>query len=761
MSSSSTSSESSFSSNSDPVTVDGPKGVGLSDPQHTASRRRMLDVVNALHLTGVQVDIDLPVIAVTGSQSSGKSSLIESISGVKLPRASGTCTRSPTECRLSYSEEPWKCVVTLRIITDKNGKPLGHPSNIPFGEPIYNKEEVEDRVRRAQRAILNPSLDYEEFLDESNKAVGREISFSSNSVCLQITGPDVEDLSFCDLPGLIASVGSGGSAGDIELVQGLVTSYIKKPSCIVLLTVACETDFHNQGAHQLTKAHDRDGVRTIGVLTKPDRIPLGEEDSWLRYIRNQEESLTNGWFSVKQPDSHALAEGITWEKAREQERQFFTTTPPWNKLDSEYQNHLGTSRLVERLSDVLTAKIAQRLPIIQEELQDLLTATDEQLNKLPKPPSSDALSEVLHLLSTFTKGLSQFLEGTPDEDGLLQSIRPAYESFLGAIRATEPDFRPYERQAAQRNPEAFKHTTPLFLKSEEEVPYVPADDSSAIYIDEVMQRARQSITRELPNHYPFLVVRDYIKEFIKKWQKPAEALFGEVQRILIRHVKKFVAEHFAHYPALQARVHSIVASVISSSADVTLQRLKWFSYLESRPRTLSNFLYSEYQHKFYDHFKASRPKGDVPRATFASRLEEYSDPNSDMYRYMTKVLNGLTEIGLPGQNPADLASLLPPDPYDAAIEIMAGVRAYFQIAYKRFSDNISAAIDYELVLGLDRGQALEQSLRKGLHIGSPDGYERCKEYIQEPRHVAERRAELLKKRERLESARKELADVWL
>ncbi len=40
-----------------------------------------------------QVDIDLPQIAVIGSQSAGKSSLIESISGITLPRAAGTCTR--------------------------------------------------------------------------------------------------------------------------------------------------------------------------------------------------------------------------------------------------------------------------------------------------------------------------------------------------------------------------------------------------------------------------------------------------------------------------------------------------------------------------------------------------------------------------------------------------------------------------------------------------------------------------------------------
>jgi hypothetical protein len=40
------------------------------------------------------VDLDIPSIAVIGWQSAGKSSLIEAISGITLPRASGTCTRS-------------------------------------------------------------------------------------------------------------------------------------------------------------------------------------------------------------------------------------------------------------------------------------------------------------------------------------------------------------------------------------------------------------------------------------------------------------------------------------------------------------------------------------------------------------------------------------------------------------------------------------------------------------------------------------------
>lgn len=41
----------------------------------------------------ISLDMELPMIAVIGSQSAGKSSLIESIAGITLPRAAGTCTR--------------------------------------------------------------------------------------------------------------------------------------------------------------------------------------------------------------------------------------------------------------------------------------------------------------------------------------------------------------------------------------------------------------------------------------------------------------------------------------------------------------------------------------------------------------------------------------------------------------------------------------------------------------------------------------------
>jgi energy-coupling factor transporter ATP-binding protein EcfA2 len=236
--------------------------VGLSDPQYVAQKRKMLDAVNRLRATGAQLDLDIPIIAVLGSQSAGKSSLIEAISGITLPRASGTCTRCPTECQLSHSSESWRCVVSLRIITDQDGNVLSQPQKIAFGDPIFEKSFVTDRIRRAQCAILNPSTPHDRFLEASPEALEeRQISFSSNTICLEICGRDIDDLSFVDLPGLIV----GGEPRDSQLVQQLAEEHIRKESCIILLTIACETDFENQTAHRLAAKFDPSGARTIGI----------------------------------------------------------------------------------------------------------------------------------------------------------------------------------------------------------------------------------------------------------------------------------------------------------------------------------------------------------------------------------------------------------------------------------------------------------------------------------------------------------------
>ncbi|TFY61367.1 hypothetical protein EVJ58_g4550 [Rhodofomes roseus] len=715
----------------------GAGGIGLSDPQFLTVRRKLLDLINRLHNTGY--------ISVTYASANSHF-----------------------------------CIVSLRFVTDQHGQALGHPRNEPFGEVIHNKAEVEERIRRAQRAALNPSVKPSQFLQGADVDPAHpELSFTMNCVCLQIRGGDVADLSFCDLPGLISSVGKGGKESDIGLITSLVTSYISKPSCIVLLTVACETDFENQGAHHLAKQHDPEGKRTIGVLTKPDRIPSGEEARWTRFIKNEYEPLDNGWFSVKQPDSLALASGITWADARQKEREYFSSTSVWSELDPEYQRYLGTTNLTERLSQILSELIAKRLPELQDELQNLLQKTEDALRQLPKPPSNDAFAEILHLLSDFAREMSKHLEGTPEGHGLLQTLRPVQERFKKAIRDTAPDFRPFPKpqRAKDRETDMAKQDLvdadgtqfqqPEFLRAEEPDTWEVGNDDRAVYVDEVMARAREATTRELPDYYPFVVIQEYINAVTSKWDVPTRNLFDSVQKILTTYVKQVVSRHFSKFThgGLHQHVITVVNEHIKERCEETITKVLWLLELEQRPCTLNGHYYSDYRDKFVSHYRAYRSSsGSDSLLTELGKLK-YSGSNvrnqTEFQRNTAQVLSGLSAIGIAGVQATDLPKLLPPDPYEPALNIMACVRAYFQVAYKRYVDYVPMAVDRELILGIDSDGALESVLLKGLGITGSDGPRRCKDFLQEPSNVVTRRQELQKRWERLDTAKQELMDIWL
>lgn len=108
------------------------------------------------------------------------------------------------ECRLEYSTDHWSCRVFLRFERDALGNSLENIVEHDFGPLITDRAAVEAVLRRAQRAILRPTLDHKLFLRDKdlNYREPAPLSFSSNCVCVRIRGPDVPDLYFYDLPGV-------------------------------------------------------------------------------------------------------------------------------------------------------------------------------------------------------------------------------------------------------------------------------------------------------------------------------------------------------------------------------------------------------------------------------------------------------------------------------------------------------------------------------------------------------------------------------
>ncbi len=88
---------------------------------------------------------------------------------------------------------------------------------------------------------------------------------------------------------------------------------------------------------------------------------------------------------------------------------------------------------------------------------------------------------------SFAMDVSRHVDGIPDEEGILQMIRPAQENFKRAIRGTAPQFRPFERNLAgtQTLP------APTFLGNEDDGEAVEVGEDQCIYVDEVQTRALQ------------------------------------------------------------------------------------------------------------------------------------------------------------------------------------------------------------------------------------------------------------------------------
>ncbi|CCA70427.1 hypothetical protein PIIN_04366 [Serendipita indica DSM 11827] len=670
---------------------------GLSDPHSPQfkHRRHVFDIVNRLHSYGLHHQMDIPQIAVVGSQSVGKSSLIESISGITLPRASGTCTRCPIECRLSRTDAPWSCEVYLRFA--RNAR------DIQFGNPITNKADVQERIRRAQLAILNPTQPTISFLQPTVAQADRnELSFSTDLISVHIRGRDVDDLSFVDLPGVIASVREGGREADIQEVRDLVTSFIKRPSCLILLVISCETDLENQGARSLAKKLDANGRRTIPVLTKPDRIGNGEHDTWLRLLENQTERYRHGWHCVKQSDQEQLNQGISWAEARQNEIDYFNKQP-WSTLEESIRSRLGTKFLTQNLGSILFELIGQRLPGLVQELEKKVTITRGTITDLPKTPKGDPVGIVWKLITTFQNNVSQLIAGRAVDgaDGLLQSFRKGKKIFRIAIKSQAPQFWPYHKNAIN-------------------------------------------------------VKKDLILRFTADWIHPARSFFRTIFRQLTADIKASVEKQFSQFSAgeFSNEVLRHVITQLSRCEKNTIQKMEeCFSLERAEPLTANEDRFIQRRSHYLSNYKAIRRNHKYDDG----EIQKFLKGEFQNSPYMQSAVQNLQAMGFQKVSHVELLRLLPEDEAEDALLIMAEVSAYYEVAYRRFIDNISLTIDSHLFKAF--AESLDDVLFSGLSLSGDGARQRCQAFIQEDPEVTRRRASLDQDLERFENAFSDLQNI--
>ncbi|KAI9293116.1 hypothetical protein K502DRAFT_318837 [Neoconidiobolus thromboides FSU 785] len=326
--------------------------------------------------------LDLPQIVVVGSQSSGKSSVLENLVGKDfLPRGNGIVTRRPLVLQL----------VNLRQNADpdltERAQFLHSPGKVFTDFFEVRKEIEEDTARDAGE----------------NKGISR------NPIHLKIFSPHVLNLTVVDLPGL-TKIPIGDQPSDIEKqIRSLILDYISKPNSIILAVSPANVDLVNSESLKLAKEVDPEGKRTIGVITKIDLMDAGTNA--LDILTGRVLNLKLGFIGVvnrSQQDTVANKPIIDSLKA---ETDFFSTHPAYKSISTR----CGTAHLAKTLNQVLVNHIRERLPDMKSKLNTMIGQTQQELASYGNPSVESNENKglmVLRLLTDFARNYTNSIDGT-------------------------------------------------------------------------------------------------------------------------------------------------------------------------------------------------------------------------------------------------------------------------------------------------------------------------------------------------------------
>ncbi|PKK67446.1 hypothetical protein RhiirC2_751738 [Rhizophagus irregularis] len=325
--------------------------------------------------------VDLPQIIVVGSQSSGKSSVLENIVQRDfLPRGNGIVTRRPLVLQL----------INIQNTEEEYGEFLHAPDQkfTDFGE-----------IRREIEA-------------ETARVAGQNKGISRSPINLKIYSPNVLNLTLVDLPGL-TKIPIGDQPTDIEKqTRSLIYEYISKPNSIILAVSPANVDLVNSESLKLAKQVDPEGKRTIGVLTKLDLMDAGTNA--LEILTGRVVPLKLGFIGVVNRSQQDIVGNKPMVEALKAEAEFFKHHPAYKNIASR----CGTPFLAKTLNNILMNHIRERLPDMKTRINSLITQTSQELLSYGDPTlegKSNRGALVLKLLTKFANDFVSSIDGTASD----------------------------------------------------------------------------------------------------------------------------------------------------------------------------------------------------------------------------------------------------------------------------------------------------------------------------------------------------------
>ncbi|KAM0672785.1 vacuolar protein sorting-associated protein 1 [Ordospora colligata] len=332
--------------------------------------------------------MDLPQIVVIGSQSSGKSSVLENIVGRDiLPRGTGVVTRRPLILQLIHNSTEDYAV-------------FNHAPDTKY----TNFEEV-------RREIVN----------ETSRILKSKNDVSPLPITLKYYSPKVLTLTLVDLPGLVR-VPTNDQPKDIcAKISEICRKYVSNKNALILAVSSANTDISNSDALQLAREVDHGYERTIGVLTKIDLMDNGTDV--VDVLAGRVICLRLGFVPVVNRSQLDIERSKGIQQSLDDEEEFFATHESYKRNKA----YCGTRYLISKLHNILHEHIRQCLPELQEKISNGIVQAQANLRDLGNVPLSPK-ENVMRIINSISRRFSDILCGNLESKGseLMGGARLSY-----------------------------------------------------------------------------------------------------------------------------------------------------------------------------------------------------------------------------------------------------------------------------------------------------------------------------------------------
>jgi hypothetical protein len=392
------------------------------------------------------------------------------------------------------------------------------------GEGRYDKEKENLEQWQPQNSIEKDGL--ESVTEEAMEAMGVPVhrKFYDDILRIELTGPNQPHLTMVDLPGLFRAGNKEQSDDDVDTVRSMVEKYMARPRSIILAVVSAKNEYVLQEVTSMAKQADPEGLRTMGLVTKPDTIDVGSDSEayWVRLVQNTEVELRLGWHVLRNRNFEQRASTSAQRDAIEGE---FFSHGIWTVVD---RLHCGVGSLRTRLSSVLKDQILSQLPSLIRDVENNIHACTARLDRLGpvRRTQEEQLRYLLRVGEDFTSLTKQAIDGAYTDRFF--GSRKEYGGYPTRLRAVVQNRLLEFRDEMLLNGQSQRIVDPDNEDGDEnemsESPQIPR----AQYVEEVARCLKLSRGRELPGLFNPLIVGDLFIDQSQPWRAIAKSLAEDI-----------------------------------------------------------------------------------------------------------------------------------------------------------------------------------------------------------------------------------------